>query len=374
MGRGHNKDAKYRMTDTQSRRSMTPPGQGPERAKPQAIEQARTPVEMKTLQEKLADGTVSVLYSIFDEVRLIYIEEWSSLNPGQGNTDRALQELRNRYSGYRLIAYDATSMGAEDYWRAMKVKGLIDNLTDDDGQVIAKTSKDEYPDWVWQQGQCGTYACALIQMYPHLRLGVAGTSFEDGDDWWPHHYFAHDDTHAYDSLGKHSLPYRGNDGSWDVQELDQLPSDWGLPEEEAGPEGPEPSLEAAQAHARANRVLSETSAQSVIYHVSPRVERAAIQQQGLAPNAPEQWPAGVYLFADLANAQFFAQHQEEMAQEEYGAEASAIDIWQVNADGLRLNDDPAVTDDDPFQSEYPQAIRSAYSLEPITPDRLTLRN
>lgn len=105
----------------------------------------------------------------------------------------------------------------------------------------------------WQQGHCGTYACALIAKHPHLRFGVMGEEDEDG--WRPTHYFAHDDHHAYDSAGKHPLPYHGIDGHANYSELDSHPDDWGLPHEESGPEGPEPHLAEAAEHAERHQIV-----------------------------------------------------------------------------------------------------------------------
>jgi hypothetical protein len=59
----------------------------------------------------------------------------------------------------------------------------------------------------WQTGECGVYAYALMAADPALRFGavlgegqhVPGRAL---------HFFAHDDTHAYDSRGAHPLPYR----------------------------------------------------------------------------------------------------------------------------------------------------------------------
>lgn len=102
----------------------------------------------------------------------------------------------------------------------------------------------------WQQGQCGTYAYALTRLKPGLRFGTAGT--EDTPD---SHFFAHDDHHAYDSAGRHPLPYRGVHGNLTQSDLDQDPADWGVPGDESGPEGPEPNVAAAQEHARRNRIL-----------------------------------------------------------------------------------------------------------------------
>lgn len=63
----------------------------------------------------------------------------------------------------------------------------------------------------WQQGMCDTYAMALIRLFPYLRLGAITESYEsDGDPCeLERHWFAHDDQHAYDSLGRHNLPYLG---------------------------------------------------------------------------------------------------------------------------------------------------------------------
>jgi 2'-5' RNA ligase len=69
----------------------------------------------------------------------------------------------------------------------------------------------------WQHGMCDTYAKALIDMYPHLRLGIA-----DGG----RHFFGHDDQYAYDSLGRHSLPYNGVNNDFTTVAYDQNPKDW----------------------------------------------------------------------------------------------------------------------------------------------------
>lgn len=101
--------------------------------------------------------------------------------------------------------------------------------------------------WPYQQGLCGTYAATLIHMNPHLRLGVAGQSTEGG--WNPTHYYAHDDTYAYDSLGSHPLPYHGIDGSLDVSIPDyNTPEDEGLIEAEGGPDGGADNVAKSRAH------------------------------------------------------------------------------------------------------------------------------
>lgn len=103
----------------------------------------------------------------------------------------------------------------------------------------------------WQQGKCGTYAVALQQEHPHLKFGVLGTTEKGGGDasagWTPSHFFAHDETHAYDSAGKHPLPYRGVRNQADYHELGHDAEDWGMPDEEGS--GPK-ELQAAREHIR----------------------------------------------------------------------------------------------------------------------------
>lgn len=97
----------------------------------------------------------------------------------------------------------------------------------------------------WQQGQCGTYACGLQQMRPDLGIGTF-----DGS-----HFFAHDTTHAYDSAGRHPLPYTGIEGQAEHVELNVSAAEWGLPHEEAGPEGSEVHIAAAVRHAQRHGIL-----------------------------------------------------------------------------------------------------------------------
>lgn len=92
-------------------------------------------------------------------------------------------------------------------------------------------------DWErWQQGDCGTYAVALLREYPHLRLGgidfwnFTGPDGEQYDN--PGHYVAHDDHYAYDSSGIHPLPYTGVDADGSGRWLPDIgdPEHWGLSE------------------------------------------------------------------------------------------------------------------------------------------------
>lgn len=99
----------------------------------------------------------------------------------------------------------------------------------------------------WQRGECAEYALALIKENPHLRFGVLGESdLGDGDaseGWSERHCVAHDDDYAYDSAGRHPLPYRGVEGDCDYAELDAAPEDFGY---ESDPE----TERAATMHAR----------------------------------------------------------------------------------------------------------------------------
>jgi hypothetical protein len=110
----------------------------------------------------------------------------------------------------------------------------------------------------WQQGQCGTYALALLRMQPSLRLGVCGITGNGGGDasggWMAQHFYAHDDTHAYDSAGRHVLPYLCIDApDIDYAELDARPADRDLMSEEGTGEQ---DIAAAQAHARRHGTLA----------------------------------------------------------------------------------------------------------------------
>lgn len=101
----------------------------------------------------------------------------------------------------------------------------------------------------WQTGQCGIYALALMRAHPGLRLGALSETQEDG--WLPFHFFAHDDAYAYDSAGRHRLPYLGLEGQADACELEIGPlSWWGIPDDESGPEGHDSALEDAREHIR----------------------------------------------------------------------------------------------------------------------------
>jgi hypothetical protein len=112
--------------------------------------------------------------------------------------------------------------------------------------------------------------------------------------------------------------------------------------------------------------------QDIMYHVAPVTDSQAIAAEGLIPRAPDGgFPEGVYLFPDLANALFFADHFGERGRDEYGADDPGRQVWKVEVTGIDLCLDPALSEGDPFQAEYPvQPLRSFYACSPIAPDRI----
>lgn len=89
------------------------------------------------------------------------------------------------------------------------MKSLVE--VEEAGHCIAEWAR-------WQQGGCCTYAVALIELRPHLRFGTLFC-----DEGIPQHHFAHDDEFAYDSAGKHPLPYLGIFGQMEECRLDEEP-------------------------------------------------------------------------------------------------------------------------------------------------------
>lgn len=73
----------------------------------------------------------------------LVIHEWSSRQPGNGNTRRALGWLRDQ--GYTQITANGVGLiedGIGDiataYWQHMLQLGLVDTLLDDEGQDITQ--------------------------------------------------------------------------------------------------------------------------------------------------------------------------------------------------------------------------------------------
>lgn len=106
---------------------------------------------------------------------------------------------------------------------------------------------------IWQKGYCGTYAFALKFFNPSLKP-YAGIMLW-GDSRVHTHIFMCDDKYAYDSAGKHSLPYYGVDvNSWQEVELIDL-DDFAIMDDEAGPEGWFYWFNRAIQHIVRNRIL-----------------------------------------------------------------------------------------------------------------------
>ena len=103
----------------------------------------------------------------------------------------------------------------------------------------------------YQAGLCGTYAAGLIQLRPDLRMGVAGDEKDDDDQLVPRHYFAHDDHGAYDSAGRHPLPYPGRRSYSQLDAGDP----WVLDAEHESRAAAEEAIARAQEHAIRHRVL-----------------------------------------------------------------------------------------------------------------------
>jgi hypothetical protein len=127
----------------------------------------------------------------------------------------------------------------------------------------------------WQQGGCQTYALALIRLDPTLRLGVLGET-DDGDaanGWSISHFIAHDDTYAYDSAGRHPLPYYGvalsdETPPCDYAELDQDP-DW---HEDPGTDQDRAD---AEAHALRHGIITASPTATLFPHPGEREQATA---------------------------------------------------------------------------------------------------
>jgi nicotinic acid mononucleotide adenylyltransferase len=103
--------------------------------------------EVETIEVRMSkevrDGTIelaggSVTADIVAESGgFVSIYEWSSKNPGAGNTVRALQELRQRFNA-PIIVHGIGEDGSESaaYWRKMRQRGLVDELRDGEGKRV----------------------------------------------------------------------------------------------------------------------------------------------------------------------------------------------------------------------------------------------
>lgn len=97
----------------------------------------------------------------------------------------------------------------------------------------------------WTGGDCGTYAHALTEMNPDLRVGTVNGGI---------HFFAHNETHAWDANGQHRLHHFGLQSDHGQHQGDHLSLgvDPGVYEE---PRGSEHDVADAKDHARRNGIL-----------------------------------------------------------------------------------------------------------------------
>jgi hypothetical protein len=72
----------------------------------------------------------------------VCIHEWSSTAQGQGNTIRAVAELRVRWPEKAIVAYGIGSEPSDkswQYWVHLASKRVVDELLDDDGVAVQFT-------------------------------------------------------------------------------------------------------------------------------------------------------------------------------------------------------------------------------------------
>lgn len=151
-------------------------------------------LEKAGMDVDLAGGTVQASYTFYPSTKSVLIHEWTSLEKGAGNTERALVELHAKFPGARVGADDVTTMGAEDYWRNMLDKGLVDDLLDEHGTVIASRPVQEHPllqhvPGLFWNGKPVTYNDAFRAVHDFFGHYKEGVGFRaDGEDaaWKSH--------------------------------------------------------------------------------------------------------------------------------------------------------------------------------------------
>ena len=82
-----------------------------------------------------SDNTVNGDLDIDDHFNLIGIWNWHSMKQGEGNSVKALQELRTTYPNYKIHVLSAMDE-AIPYWQIMAKRGLIDKISDTNDQQI----------------------------------------------------------------------------------------------------------------------------------------------------------------------------------------------------------------------------------------------
>ena len=82
-----------------------------------------------------SDRTVTAMLDVDDGC--IVILEWSSFAPGQGNTNKALAELKNegKHIHANGIGYEPSDKSWQ-YWIHMMDKGLVDTAESDEGEYL----------------------------------------------------------------------------------------------------------------------------------------------------------------------------------------------------------------------------------------------
>lgn len=138
------------------------------------------------------------------------------------------------------VGYDYHADGPRTWMRAETSYTETDDDRRDHSQSNSgrpdsrELHEDESTDWhfsndfdPWQRGACGTYAVALKECDPSLKYGiqygVEDEPEEEHERGWDkaQHVFVHDDKYAYDSMGRHRLPYKspyGRQTEYDVPE------------------------------------------------------------------------------------------------------------------------------------------------------------
>jgi len=164
-------------------------------------------------------------YDINQQLRMAGWEETSPFQPGdvvytKDNPQVFYQIIASAEgpAGGYLNGVDMHWIVQETRYGHRKVLKESDMIPVDKDFQLKLGGWEENPDVAkWQHGNCDAYAKALLDMYPHLRLGVV-----DGGN----HFFAHDDQFAYDSIGRHTLPYNGINEDFGQVDYDQDPMDW----------------------------------------------------------------------------------------------------------------------------------------------------
>lgn len=167
-------------------------------------------------------------YSTFGGSTLDWADEENGETGNEVNEDNEHMVTRAQLNGQEwLIDWTAIQYGFSDFPHVQRLSQLDEThwgyFETDAVEMPAPTEEKKWhedPDRAdWQHGMCDTYALALLELHPQLRMGSLHDPVTEVDQ----HYFAHDDQYAYDSIGRHPLPYKGVEGRME-QRLDERPS------------------------------------------------------------------------------------------------------------------------------------------------------